>query len=198
MPTNANGVQTPNLTDAPNVPGDLATAVAGILAAYGQTVADETALLALVAPFAGQRVYVTSLGQTATYNGSTWEGYWKSYTPTLGWTNTTATTARYMKNGKTVTVEFLLTLTGTPVGTFTIALPSTATASAVESVGTAMLRDNSVGDGSRRSGTIFLPSTTTASVLVDSLTSAAIISPTVPWTQATSDTVGGMLTYVEA
>jgi hypothetical protein len=125
-------------------------------------------------------------------------GTWTTYTPTLGWTNTTATSARYVKQGKLVTVEFLLTLTGTPVGTFTLTTPTTAAATVNRvAAGAAMMIDGA-SDTTRRSGTVFLLSTTTVGILVDSLTSAALVSTTVPWTWATTDTLGGTFTYREA
>lgn len=125
-------------------------------------------------------------------------GTWNDYTPTLGWTNTTATTAKWNKQGKVVTVQFLLTLTGTPTGTFSLTLPSTTAATVNRvSCGTAMLIDGA-SDTTRRSATVFLLSTTTASLLVDSLTSSALVSTTVPWTWATTDTIGGTFIYREA
>jgi hypothetical protein len=125
-------------------------------------------------------------------------GTWNDYTPTLGWTNTTATVAKWVKQGKLVTVQFLLTLTGTPVGTFSMTLPSTSGATANRvAAGTAMLIDGA-SDTTRRSATVFLLSTTTFGLLVDSATSSALVSTTVPWTWATTDTIGGTLTYREA
>lgn len=129
----------------------------------------------------------------------TYLGDWADYAPTLGWTNTTATIAKWRRlAGKLIVVEFLLTLTGTPVGTFSLSLPATAatTANRVSS-GTAMLIDGA-SDTTRRSSTVFLLSTTTISILVDSATSAAIVSTTVPWTWASTDTIGGTFTYREA
>lgn len=125
-------------------------------------------------------------------------GTWNDYTPTLGWTNTTATTAKWVKIGKLVHVNFLLTLTGTPVGTFTMTTPSTNAATANrQACGQAMMIDGA-SDTTRRSGTVFLLSTTTISILVDSATSAALVSTTVPWTWASTDTIGGTYTYREA
>jgi hypothetical protein len=121
-----------------------------------------------------------------------------TYAPTLGWTNTTATVAKYTRVGQLVFVEFVLTLTGTPVGTFSISLPSTATATANrQACGTAMLNDGP-SDTTRRSATCFLLSTTTMSLLVDSATSSALVSTTVPWTWASGDILGGQFFYTEA
>jgi hypothetical protein len=121
-----------------------------------------------------------------------------TYTPTLGWTNTTATIAKHVKVGNLVFVSFLLTLTGTPVGTFSLSLPSTADTTANrQACGTAMLNDGP-SDTTRRSATCFLLSTTTVGLLVDSATSSALVSTTVPWTWASTDTIGGTLTYREA
>lgn len=121
-----------------------------------------------------------------------------SYTPTLGWTNTTPT-AVYTRVGALVCVEFILTLTGTPVGTFSMTLPTTAIAAANRSsCGTALFRDNSVGDSSMVSGTVFLLSTTTVSILSDQDATSAVVTPTNPFTFATSDTIGGTFWYAEA
>lgn len=125
-------------------------------------------------------------------------GTWNDYAPTLGWTNTTATTAKWVKIGKTIHVTFLLTLTGTPTGTFSITTPSTAGATANRlACGTAML-NHGPSDATRRSATVFLLSTSTVSLLVDSATSSALVSTTVPWTWASGDLLGGTFTYREA
>lgn len=125
-------------------------------------------------------------------------GTWNNWTPTLGWTNTTATIAKYVKIGKLVICEFQLTLTGTPVGTFSMTTPTTAAAVANKtSCGTAMLNDGP-SDATRRSATVFLLSTTTVSMLVDSVTSSALVSTTVPWTWASGDLIGGTFSYREA
>lgn len=119
------------------------------------------------------------------------------YTPTLGFTNTTATVAKYQKVGDIVWVEFLLTLTGTPTGTFSITLPSGLNAAATANrlaCGTVMMNDGPL-DSTRRSGTVFLLSATTVSILVDSLTTAALVSTTVPWTWAAGDLIGGTFSY---
>ncbi len=126
-------------------------------------------------------------------------GAWADYVPTLGWDNTTATIAKWRRlAGKSIAVEFLLTLTGTPSGTFTLSLPATA-AQTVNRIsnGTAMLIDGA-SDTTRRSATVFMLSTTTAGLLVDSATSSALVSTSVPWTWATGDTIGGTFTYREA
>lgn len=129
----------------------------------------------------------------------TYLGAWADYTPTLGWTNTTATIAKWRRvAGKLVSVEFILTLTGTPTGTFSLSLPVTAATTANRvSCGTAMLNDGP-SDATRRSATVFLLSTTTASLLVDSATSSALVSTTNPWTWASGDVMGGMFSYREA
>lgn len=117
------------------------------------------------------------------------------YVPTLGWTNTTATVAKYQKIGKIVWVEFLLTLTGTPVGTFSLSLPVTAAATANRvAAGVAMLNDGP-SDTTRTSATVFLLSTTTAALLVDNDTTSALVSTTNPWTWASGDLLGGTFSY---
>lgn len=127
----------------------------------------------------------------------TYYGTVTDWTPTLGWTNTTATVAKYQRVGDIVWCEFLLTLTGTPTGTFSISLPSGLNAAATanrNAAGTAMLNDGP-SDTTRRSATVFLLSSTTVSLLVDSATSAALVSTTVPWTWASGDLLGGTFSY---
>lgn len=118
------------------------------------------------------------------------------YTSTLGWTNTTSVTTQ-TKLGNWVIVEFLLTLTGAPTGTFSFTLPSTAVVTAGKiSCGTAFMLDTSATTNNQ-TGTVLLLTSTTATIYCDQDATAAIITPTNPFTFASGDTIGGTLFYRE-
>lgn len=75
MPTTANGLWYPTLSAANNPPADFQTQGESIDTAYGKSVADWTALLALTGNFKGRRVWVDSLTKAvgpAVYNGTAW------------------------------------------------------------------------------------------------------------------------------
>lgn len=72
MATTTNGLWYPDLSTAPNVPLDIQKLGQSVDTRYGGTVADWTALLAVTSPFPSMRVFVTSLGGVATYNGTKW------------------------------------------------------------------------------------------------------------------------------
>jgi hypothetical protein len=125
-------------------------------------------------------------------------GSWNDYTPTLVWTNTTATTAKWNKQGKVVTVEFLLTLTGVPAGTFSMTLPSTAAAATGKTaLGTCFFLDTSATTNNQTAQVVLLTSTTFTIYATQDAT-AGIVTATNPITLASGDTIGGTLTYREA
>ena len=125
-------------------------------------------------------------------------GTWNNWTPTLVWTNTTATTAKYVKIGKLVICEFLLTLTGVPVGTFSMTLPSTAAgATGKTAIGSAFFLDTSATTNNQTAQVVLLTSTT-ATLYATQDATAAIVTATNPITLASGDTIGGTFTYREA
>jgi hypothetical protein len=132
----------------------------------------------------------------------TFFGVWADYTPTTGFTNTTVTSAKWRRiGGKTIQVEFLLTLSGTPTGTFALSLPATAgfaTANRLGLEGSVLMRDNDTTNF--RLGIPVLSSTTTLAILAGPTEAVAggTVTTTVPWTWAVNDTLGGMFSYREA
>lgn len=125
-------------------------------------------------------------------------GTWNNWTPTLAWTNTTATTAKYVKIGKLVICEVLLTLSGAPVGTFSISTPTTTAAAILKAaMGTAYMVDTSAVTNNQP-GVVVLLSSTTVTIHATQDTTSDIISPTNPFTFASGDTIGCTFTYREA
>lgn len=127
-------------------------------------------------------------------------GSFADYTPTLVWTNTTATSAKWARTGKLVTVEFLLTLSGAPSGTFSMTLPSTAAApggGGKLTLGTAFALDTSATTNNQTLQ-VGLLTTTTVTLYATQDATAAIITATNPFTFASGDTIGGMFQYREA
>lgn len=135
--------------------------------------------------------------QTLATDVDAW-GTWNDWVPTLVWTNTTATTAKYVKIGKLVICEFLLTLTGVPVGTFSMTLPLTAAAATGKtSMGNAFFLDTSATTNNQ-TGQVVLLTSTTATLYATQDATAAIVTASNPITLASGDTIGGTFSYREA
>lgn len=125
-------------------------------------------------------------------------GVWASYTPTVSGVPGTAT-GRYTRVGKLVIARFLLTASATASGTISVGRPVAAVdEGGGVAIGTAMAIDTSVGPGSRRGLTVVNNGTTQVFFIADSLTSAATVGATVPWTWASGDTIAGTFTYEAA
>jgi hypothetical protein len=137
---------------------------------------------------------IQSLAQAVETN---FGGTTTTYTATLGWTNTTAAVT-HTRLGNFIIVEFLLTLTGVPAGTFSMSLPFTGIAALSDrsSVGTAYIRDASATTNNQ-TGTVVMLSSTTVTIYANQDATAAIITPTNPITFASGDTIGGTLIYRE-
>lgn len=196
MPNTPNGLPFPALSDDANGPVAFQALAIGVDTAYGGHVTNAAALPG-AGLFLGQQVRLDDTGEVAVWNGATWEGYWKSFTTTLGFTNATVTAA-YVKLGKLVTVEFDITFTGTPTGNFSTTPPTTfANTNGSHGAGTCIMIDASVGNSSRRSAVIAVSSAATY-FLVSSLTASATAGVSVPWVWTTGDTINGTYTYREA
>lgn len=107
----------------------------GLMATAGGTIIC-TSTTRPAAPFEGMNIYETDTDLKQTYTGSAWVptaqlGAWTSYTPTLtqsGAVTKTVTSSSYTKVGRTVTYQFVLTVTGSGTGAnaVTVSLPFTA------------------------------------------------------------------------
>lgn len=191
----ASGLPYPELPDANNPPADFRALAEAIDAIYGQAVANAGALPAS-GDFPGQRKFLTDTKEVAVWNGTTWEGYWKSFTPT--WTNVTlgttslVNTGKYLILGKQATVKFNLVL-GTG-GAFTaggtlLTLPVTMADTDLRAVGLAMMADGGAGASFR--GALIRPSTSTTVAFTGLDVAGANLSPTVPWTWGPGDSLAG-------
>lgn len=63
-----------------------------------------------------------TVGKVSTTNGAVVTA-WKEYTPTIGWTNTTAT-GMWRRVGENAEIQYYLVTTASPVGTLTLNLPA--------------------------------------------------------------------------
>lgn len=141
----------PTLNDAANVPLYFEQLYAALVADNQTTVADIASLPA-TPEFKGQRIYVQDLDCIVWYDDKTaaWQGYWKSYTPTIGGTAGPTLDFKYkITPDEVVEVRVKATLTATVTTTLSATLPVPAhgdyssTASLIP--GTLMYRDTSVG-----------------------------------------------------
>lgn len=129
---------------------------------------------------------------------------WQSWTPTFtGLTLGNGTiSAKYMKIGKTVFCQFLLTWgsTTSASGSLTATIPVTATSTFANdsmAIGVARLRDDSAS--AKLGGIVKLATTTTIGFASNNSLSAVIdVTATSPWTWATSDMIGCSFTYEAA
>lgn len=127
--TTTNGMTIDGLDAAPNGPGLVQQLGNQIDEWYGKVVANAAALPAS-GRFSGQRIWLTDVSSHAVWNAakSTWDGYWKSYTPSITGVPGT-TSARWLRVGKLVTYEIVITATGASTTGISASLPTPADAS---------------------------------------------------------------------
>lgn len=121
-----------------------------------------------------------------------------AYTPAL--TNIAGSAiGSFMRIGKLVMVEFLITTTGPGVASlWGMSTPSNMdVAGSSHALGVAQAVDASVGHGSRRALTVYRATATGVSFMLDSSTGASILAGS-PWAWANGDTIGGRFSYWEA
>ena len=127
MATTTNGIIVPDLSDDNNPPADFLSVGNQIDALYGRTVAD-AASLPVSGAFPGQKIYLEDVDALAWWDAKTtaWQGYERSYTPTIAGTSAaTVTLATYViDEHETVTVSFLITLTAAMTSQFLLNTPS--------------------------------------------------------------------------
>lgn len=109
------------------------------------------------------------------------------------------TEAQYVRVGRLVTVQFLITFTGTPsAGLLRMTTPAPVGLSIWRyGIGSAIALDGGAS-GTRRSLTVVAADTDKVGFIVDSLATNATVTNAVPWAFAATDTVAGTFTYMEA
>ena len=202
MTLTTNGMDVDDLGDAPNGPALALSLGNQIDAFYGGAVANAAALPAL-GDFPGQRKFITDTKEVATWNGTAWTGYTVAFTPT--WSGVTlgttglVNTGRRQQSGKWVDISFNLTLGtgGSLSSTAFMTLDVAPLSTVVRALGSVLLVDGNVGTSSRRSATVLM-SGSGPFFNVDSLTSSAAVTSTVPWTWAATDEIAGTFRYEAA
>lgn len=142
----------------------------------------------------GTEIYNTTTNAMEVWNGTAWittaPGAWVSYTPTLTNCTSPITTAKYARNGRTVSFYVVLTLTGAQVsGLIGVSLPVTA-AVAYGGSFTALFEDT----GSLLYAAVPVQSITTrvdlyASNAGSTYTALTATSATIPHTWASTDVI---------
>lgn len=124
---------------------------------------------------------------------------WASYPAAVEGIATTGSTARFVRQGKLVTVEFMIFSSGAADNVISMAKPTaSARTENWHGLGSAVAFDANVGAASRRSVTVVNASASRVSFLLDGGGQGSSLAPNVPWVWAAGDAISGMFSYREA